>query len=173
MMAVVVRGVILAMKFVAPVMQAQRSGSIINTGSVAGYRASLSSQTYSAGRAAVLHATRCVAAELGEYNVRVNSVTPGSIVTGVFAKGVGIDGTLADRHLETITKRFERAQVVPRAGLPEDIAQAVLFLASDASSFINGIDLPVDGGLLAGSRFSDGIAARWDLVKAVRAEIEG
>src|ERR1700681_2342300 len=60
MMAVVVRGVMLAMKFVAPTMLRQRSGSIINIGTIAAYRSSLSSQTYSLGRAAVLHATRCV-----------------------------------------------------------------------------------------------------------------
>jgi NAD(P)-dependent dehydrogenase (short-subunit alcohol dehydrogenase family) len=173
MMAVVLRGVMLGMKFVAPIMLRQRSGSIINTGSIAAHRASLSSQTYSAAKAAVVHATRCVAAELGESNIRVNSITPGAIVTGVFAKGVGVDPNVADRYLATVSKRFAQAQHIPRAGMPEDIARAALFLASDAGSFINGIDLVVDGGAITGNRFSAGAAARIELVDALKAEIEG
>jgi NAD(P)-dependent dehydrogenase (short-subunit alcohol dehydrogenase family) len=173
MMAVVVRGVMLGMKFVAPIMLRQRSGSIINTGSIAAHRASLSSQTYSLAKAAVVHATRCVAAELGESNIRVNSITPGAIVTGVFAKGVGVDPNVADRYLATVTKRFAQAQPIPRAGMPEDIARAALYLASDAGSFINGIDLVIDGGAITGNRFSAGAAARLELVEALKAEIEG
>src|SRR6266851_9756873 len=98
-MAVIVRAVMLAMKFAAPIMLRQRSGSIINTGSIAAHRSGLSSQTYSAAKAAVVHATRCVAAELGESGIRVNSISPGAIVTGIFAKGAGIDRNVADRHV--------------------------------------------------------------------------
>src|SRR5260221_5111796 len=173
MMAVVLRAVVLAMKFVAPIMVRQRSGCILNTGSIAAYRASLSAQTYSTAKAAVLHATRCVAADLGESNIRVNCISPGAIVTGVFAKAIGVDRDVADRHLETVTARFAEAQPIPRAGLPEDIARAALYLASDAGSFVNGIDLVVDGGAIVGNRFSAGVAARRALVEAVKAEIEG
>ena len=173
MMAVVVRAVVLGMKFAAPIMLRQRSGSIINTGSIAAHRSGLSSQTYSMAKAAVVHATRCVAAELGESNIRVNSISPGAIVTGVFAKGVGVDPNVADRHLETLTKRFAQAQPIPRAGMPEDIARAALYLASDAGSFVNGIDLVVDGGVITGNRFSAGTEARRELVAAVKAEIAG
>ncbi|MDB5527363.1 MAG: NADP-dependent 3-hydroxy acid dehydrogenase YdfG [Devosia sp.] len=170
-MAVVVRAVMLAMKFVAPIMLAQRSGCILNTGSIAAHRSGLSSQTYSMAKAAVIHATRCVSAELGESNIRVNSISPGSIVTGVFAKGVGVDPNIADRFLETVTKRFASAQPIPRAGMPEDIARAALYLASDAGSFVNGIDLVVDGGVITGNRFSQGKEARRELVDALEAEI--
>src|ERR1700694_5058319 len=99
MMSVVVRAVMLGMKFAAPIMLRQRSGSIINTGSIAAHRSGLSSHTYSAAKAAVVHATRRVGAELGESNIRVNSISPGAIVTGVFAKGIGIDPNIADQHL--------------------------------------------------------------------------
>jgi NAD(P)-dependent dehydrogenase (short-subunit alcohol dehydrogenase family) len=172
MMAVVLRAVMLGMKFAAPIMLRQRSGSIINTGSIAAHRASLSSQTYSVAKAAVVHATRCVAAELGESNIRVNCISPGAIVTGVVAKAVGIDGNVADRHLATVNEHFAKAQPIPRAGLPEDIARAALFLASDAGSFINGVDLVVDGGAITGNRFSAGAAARQALIEAVKAEVE-
>lgn len=170
--AVVLRAVMLAMKYVAPVMLRQRSGCILNTGSVAAHRSGLSAQTYSAAKAAVIHATRCVAAELGESNIRVNSISPGSIVTGVFAKNVGVDPNIADRYLATVTKRFADAQPIPRAGMPEDIARAALYLASDAGSFVNGIDLVVDGGSITGNRFSAGAKARSELVAALKAEID-
>jgi NAD(P)-dependent dehydrogenase (short-subunit alcohol dehydrogenase family) len=72
-----------------------------------------------------------------------------------------------------VTERFAQAQPIPRAGLPEDIARAALYLASDAGSFVNGVDLVVDGGAITGNRFSAGAAARRELVEAVKAEIEG
>jgi NAD(P)-dependent dehydrogenase (short-subunit alcohol dehydrogenase family) len=172
-MAVVLRAVILGMKFVAPIMIRQRSGSIINTGSIAAYRASLSAQTYSAAKAAVVHLTRCVAAELGESGIRVNCISPGAIVTGVAAKGVGVDPDVADRHLATVAERWVHAQPIPRAGLPDDVARAALYLASDAASFVNGIDIVVDGGAIVGARFSAGVAAREQFLGALMAEIEG
>ena len=118
------------------------------------------------------NASRCVAAELGESNIRVNSISPGAIVTGVFAKGVGVDPNTADRHLEAVTRHFAGAQPIPRAGMPEDIARAALYLASDAGSFVNGIDLVVDGGAITGNRFSAGAQARRELVAALKAEID-
>ena len=167
MLRVHVRGVMLAMKYVAPVMLAQRSGSIITTASVGGYRAGGSSNVYSMAKAAVLHLTRSVAVELGEEGVRVNSVSPGAIVTGIFGKGIGLDPDVADRETAELTGRFAKAQPIPRAGMPDDIAQAALFLASDASSFINGHDIVVDGGMIAGTRFSQGIAGRQEMTNAI------
>jgi NAD(P)-dependent dehydrogenase (short-subunit alcohol dehydrogenase family) len=168
LMAVLVRGVALGMKYAAPIMIRQRSGSIINTGSVAAFRAGLSSQTYSAAKAAVVQWSRVVAAELGEYGVRVNSVSPGAIVTGIFGKGAGVDPNTADRQAGALTERFAKSQPIPRAGLPDDIARGALYLASDASSFVNGIDLTIDGGLLSGTRFSAATAARKEMQESLR-----
>lgn len=150
-----VRSVMLGMKHVAPIMVAQQSGSIVNNGSVAGLRTGLSSSiVYSAAKAAVIHLTKCVAMELGEQNVRVNSVSPGGIATGIFGKALGVSKEKADATSEMVKKGLAAMQPIPRAGLPEDIANAAAFLASDESSFINGHDLVVDGAVTGGRFWS-------------------
>jgi NAD(P)-dependent dehydrogenase (short-subunit alcohol dehydrogenase family) len=169
-MAVHVRGVMLGMKYAAPHMERQGSGSIINTGSVAGHLAGLSALTYSTAKAAILHLTRCAAVELGEKNVRVNSISPGAIVTGIFGKGAGLPDTVADGAIAGLKERFVQLQPIPRAGMPEDIARAALFLASDAASFINGHDLVVDGGIVAGRSWSTTLAQRQAMGQALRAQ---
>jgi NAD(P)-dependent dehydrogenase (short-subunit alcohol dehydrogenase family) len=172
LMATLVRGVALGMKYAAPIMIRQRSGSIINTGSVAAFRAGYSSQTYSAAKAAVVAFSRAVAAELGEHGVRVNSLSPGAIVTGIFGKGAGVDPDIADQQAGMLTERFAKLQPIPRAGLPDDIAHGALYLASDASGFVNGTDLLIDGGLITGTRFSVGAAARKEMQDALRANAQ-
>jgi NAD(P)-dependent dehydrogenase (short-subunit alcohol dehydrogenase family) len=168
LMALLVRGVAVGMKYAAPIMIRQRSGSIINTGSVAAFRAGAGSQTYCAAKAAVVHFSKVVAAELGEYGVRVNSLSPGAIVTGIFGKGIGIDPNVADGQTELLTGRFAKSQPIPRAGMPDDIARGALYLASDASSFVNGIDLLIDGGMITGTRFSQSTAGRGEIQKVLR-----
>jgi NAD(P)-dependent dehydrogenase (short-subunit alcohol dehydrogenase family) len=147
-----VRSVMLGMKHVAPIMKAQRSGSIINNASVAGSRAGFSSSVvYSATKAAVIQLTRSIAMELGEHFVRVNSISPGGIATGIFAKAINrMDADEADRMAERAAKVLAAGQPIPRAGQPDDIAGAAVFLASDDAAFVNGIDLVVDGGLIQG-----------------------
>ena len=173
MMAVHVRAVVIAMKAVAPIMIAQGSGSIITTASVAGYRAGGSSHAYSTAKAAVLHLTRSVAAELGEHNIRVNSISPGAIVTGIFGKGIGLDPGVADREVATLEARFAKAQPIPRAGVPDDIARAAVFLASDGASFVNGADIVVDGGAISGRPFSQGVAGRKEMTDAIAKAAKG
>jgi NAD(P)-dependent dehydrogenase (short-subunit alcohol dehydrogenase family) len=168
LMALLVRSVAVGMKYAAPIMIRQKSGSIINTGSVAAFRAGGGSQTYSAAKAAVVHFSKVVAAELGEYGVRVNSLSPGAIVTGIFGKGIGIDPNVADRQTELLMTRFAKSQPIPRAGMPDDIARGALFLASDASNFINGTDLLIDGGMITGTRFSVSTAGRGEIQQALR-----
>jgi len=150
-MASLVRSVMLGMKHVTPVMIAQGGGSIINNGSVAARRAGMSSSMiYSAAKAAVNHLTVCVAMQLGEKNIRVNSISPGGIATGIFGKALGLSHEEAEKTAETMKVAFAANQPIPRAGLTDDIAQAAVFLASDESSFVNGHDLVVDGGLVGG-----------------------
>ena len=155
-MALLVRSVMLGMKHAAPVMKQQRAGSIINNGSVAAHLAGYSSSmVYSAAKAAVVHLTRCVAMELGEHGVRVNSVSPGAIATGILAKALGMsDAGKADVMAEKMQQVYATVQPIPRAGLPDDIAQCACWLASDRSSFLNGEDIVVDGGQIRGRMFT-------------------
>ena len=168
-LAVNVRGVIFGIKHAAPELVKQGAGSIINIGSMAGHRGGISGHVYSASKGAVSALTRSVAAELGEKGVRVNCISPGAIVTGIFAKNVGVEGTKADRIAGVVKDMFTTIQPVPRAGLPDDIAQAAVFLASDASSFVNGQDILIDCGHTAVTRgWSFMVAAREAMSKRLR-----
>ena len=154
-MATLVRSVMLGMKHAAPYMKKQGSGSIINNGSIAGRLAGFSSSVvYGAAKAAVNHLTKCVAMELGESGVRVNSISPGAIATGIFGKALGLSTDAADKTSSMMREVFKTAQPIPRAGLPDDIAHAAVFLASDESTFINGHDLVVDGAITGGRNWS-------------------
>jgi NAD(P)-dependent dehydrogenase (short-subunit alcohol dehydrogenase family) len=136
-------------------MMQQRSGSIINNGSVAAHRAGYSSSMiYGAAKAAVNHLSSCAAMELGEHNVRVNSVSPGAIATGIIAKALGMEAGKADKIADRMKEGFAKVQPIPRSGITDDIAQCVIWLASDRSSFVNGIDIVVDGGMIAGRLYS-------------------
>lgn len=154
-MATLVRSVMLGMKHVAPLMVRQGSGSIINNGSIAAVRAGFSSSMiYSAAKAAVVHLSNCVAMQLGEKNVRVNCISPGGIATGIFGKALGLPTDAAEKTAEKMKAGLAQFQPVPRAGVTDDIANAAVFLASDASSFINGHNLVVDGGVTGGRMWS-------------------
>jgi len=170
LLAINVRGVLLGIKHVAPVMLAQGGGSIINIGSVAGMLGGASGHIYSASKAAVHSITQSAAAELGEKHIRVNSVVPGGIVTGIFAKAAGLEGAKADRAAEAAKELFASLQPIPRAGATEDIARAAVYLASDGASFVNGHNLVVDGGLSAiGRGWAQSVAGRAEIAKRVRA----
>ena len=154
-MATLVRSVMLGMKHVAPLMVRQGGGSIINNGSIAAIRAGFSSSMiYSAAKAAVVHLSNCVAMQLGEKNVRVNCVSPGGIATGIFGKALGLPAEAAEKTAEAMKSALATFQPIPRSGITDDIANAAVFLASDASSFVNGHNLVVDGGATGGRMWS-------------------
>jgi len=153
--AVLLRGVFLGVKHAAPVMRAQGGGSIINTASVAAVRTGYGNHVYSAAKAGVVQLTRSVAMEMGEDNVRVNCVLPGFIPTPMIARARGVPLGEADGKLGVITEAFRDAQPIRRPGHPDDIAKAVLWLASDDSGFVSGHALVVDGGVSGGRMWSD------------------
>ena len=171
-MAVLLRGVFLGMKHAAPVMKRQGGGSIISTASVAGLRAGWG-HVYSTAKAAVIHLTRSVAMELGESGVRVNCICPGGIATPIFGKALGLSPDQADATVPLMKGVLEASQPIKRAGLPEDIARAALWLASDESSFVNGHALVVDGGLTGGRPWSETQRSRARLRDALGLAPEG
>jgi NAD(P)-dependent dehydrogenase (short-subunit alcohol dehydrogenase family) len=165
-----VRGLMLATKHAARVMLSRGTGSIINIGSIAAHRGGLSGHIYTASKGAVLAFTRSTAAELGETGIRVNSISPGAIVTGIFGKLAGVEASKADRLTDLVKERFSTLQPIPRAGLTDDIARAAVYLASDGSSFVNGQDIIVDGGMTTVTRgWSTMVAGRTEMSNRIKA----
>ena len=142
--------VFLGMKYVAPVMKRQGSGSIINNASVAGIRVGFGPTIYSAAKAAVIRLTKCVAMELAPFGVRVNSISPGAIATPIIGKAMGLDPVDADRSVGAIISYLKERLPMQRSGLPDDIAYGALYLASEEGSFVTGHDLVIDTGITAG-----------------------
>jgi NAD(P)-dependent dehydrogenase (short-subunit alcohol dehydrogenase family) len=158
--AIHVRGALAHIKHVSALMRAQRQGSIINIASIAGHRTGHSSSiSYSVAKAALLHLTRCAAMELGEDYVRVNSISPGGIATGIFGKAMGLGPAAADASAEKTKAALSKEQAIPRAGLPDDIVNAAVYLASDEATFVNGEDVVIDGGLIWGLSYSQAAAS--------------
>ena len=113
----------------------------------------------------MIQLSRNVASEISSKGIRVNTISPGGILTGIFAKSAGLEGAKADSVLGAISDLFATVQPVPRPGVTEDIAHAAVFLASDAASFITGQDLAVDGGLVPLGKYG------WEESMEFRAEI--
>lgn len=124
------------MSYASRIMSKQKSGAIINIASICGDEGGMRGQTaYSSSKGAVIALTKTAAKELGEFNVRVNSVAPGFIDTDMFRSGPGdIQKQLVDG-----------VYLKHRVGLPEEVASVCLFLASDNSSYVNGENIRVDG----------------------------
>ncbi len=148
---VLLKGVFMGMKHAALVMKPRRSGCIINTASIAGLQTGFGGHTYSACKAAVIHLTRSVAMELGEFGIRVNCICPGAIATPIFAKTFGAGHEDALKSVDGLKDIFAGVAALGRSGFPEDVAKAAFFLAGDDAQFISGEALKVDGGI--GGRF--------------------
>jgi len=138
--AVNMLGAMYAVKHAAPHMRARRTGAFVNTSSVAGIRAGAGGNAYSASKAALINFTQTAACDLGGFNIRVNAVCPGLIETGMTAPIFALA-----REQGKEAKLGSRCEL-RRYGRPEEVAAAMLFLASDEASYITGQALPVDGG---------------------------
>jgi len=134
-------GVFLGMQAVAPTMIEQKSGSIVNISSIAGFLAAAGAIAYGASKWAVRGMTKAAAIELAKYGVRVNSIHPGMIDTDMMTEVTGGD---AERF-----GKLERTVPLGRVASPQEVAKLALFLASDDSSYSTGSEFIVDGGVTA------------------------
>lgn len=172
-LAVLARSALLGTRFAARQFRAQDSpGSIINTASSAGLQGGWSTAGYTIGKHAVIGVTRQSAAELGPHGIRINAIAPGIIRTPIMARSFGVPLERADEFAEFLNEHHGPLQPIGRLGLPSDVAEAALWLGSDASTFVTGIVLPVDGGATAiygGTGGDDAL----DLVEAFLSPSEG
>ena len=136
-----VLGVVLSLKHEIRVMHAQKAGSIINISSTYGHKGAAGASIYAASKHAVEGLTKSVALEVAEAGVRVNAVAPGPIDTGMLDRFTG--GEAGKSYLRTSVP-------VKRFGVPDEVARAILYLASNDASFVTGHIFSVDGGKSAG-----------------------
>jgi len=149
-MAIHLRAAYLYMKHSIPIMKKQGSGCFICTSSVASFQQGMGTLPYSLSKAGINHLVRIAAVELGLFGIRANAIAPGGIATGIFGQALGLSRNGAEKFAKLMKETLAEGQAIRRAGSPEDIANAALFLGSDSSSFITGITLKVDGGMLSG-----------------------
>lgn len=134
------KGVFICTRAVAPYMISGGGGVILNASSVVGLYGNFGQTSYVAAKSGVIGMTKVWARELGRYGIRVNAVAPGFIATGMIQK-------MPDKVLE----RMRAGTPLGRLGEPEDVANAYLWLASDAAAFVHGAVLSVDGGVVTGT----------------------
>jgi NAD(P)-dependent dehydrogenase (short-subunit alcohol dehydrogenase family) len=171
-MNLLLRSVAMGTRYVVDHMKKAGGGVIINTASINAYEAGWGPIAYATAKGGVKHMSKLAAAQLAVHNIRVNSVSPGFIMTNIFANSRKDEPDEAKKIDEAIHAFSPMAQPVARSGMPEDIAQAVLYLSSDQGGFVSGIDLTVDGGITVGHRHS------WDpdtpgLLDLIQAQANG
>ena len=145
-MTINLRSMFLGLRFVLPVMVAQKAGSVVNTASIASERGLAGACAYNATKHGVVGLTRTAASEVGPLGPRVNCVMPGVIETPLLRAMIE---QMPDADLAAGMKRLGGVASQERVGQPFEIGEVVAFLLSDASSFVNGASWAVDGGALA------------------------
>ncbi len=153
-MDLLLRSVAMGIRYAVPHMLHRKGAAIVNTSSVAAVGPGYSPTAYAVAKAGVLHLTKCAATDLAKHGIRVNAVQPGFINTNIFTASMEMPAELVDTAKAMIAQMSSHAQPVARGGQPDDIAQAVAFLASEAAGFVTGTSLIVDGGITVGPRHS-------------------
>ncbi|WP_374525640.1 SDR family NAD(P)-dependent oxidoreductase [Sphingopyxis sp.] len=151
-MDLILKSVAMGIRYASPHMKGRKGASIVNTASVAALGAGYSPTAYAVAKAGVLHLTKVAATDLAQYGIRVNAICPGFINTNIFTSSLEVPDESKDAAKAIIADMSAHAQPVARGGQPEDIANAVAYLASEDSSFMTGTHMLVDGGLTIGQR---------------------
>ena len=146
--AILLRGPLLGIKHSIPAMRARGGGSIINTASIAGLQGGFGAATYAVAKAGLIQLTRRAAAECAADRIRINTLCPGFVPTPIYGDNMGLSRNISDAIALELDHGFETLQPLPYGGLPQDVAEAALFLASSSARFVTGTEIVVDGGAL-------------------------
>jgi NAD(P)-dependent dehydrogenase (short-subunit alcohol dehydrogenase family) len=142
-------GHFLLCKYVLPFMKRQKGGVIINMGSVSGHVGQTDHVMYGATKGAIIAMTRALAWELAPYNIRVNSISPGSVDTPMLRGDIQLESNRTGAPFEQVKREREAEQAFKRWADPREIAEPIYFLASEGASFVTGSDWLVDCGWVA------------------------
>jgi NAD(P)-dependent dehydrogenase (short-subunit alcohol dehydrogenase family) len=142
-------GHFLLCKYVLPFMKKQMSGVIINMGSVSGHVGQTDHVMYGATKGAIIAMTRALAWELAPYNIRVNSISPGSVDTPMLLEDITLEADGTGISFDKVKQSREAEQAFKRWADPQEIAEPIFFLASEGASFVTGSDWLVDCGWVA------------------------
>jgi NAD(P)-dependent dehydrogenase (short-subunit alcohol dehydrogenase family) len=142
-------GHFLLCKYALPFMKKQKSGVIVNMGSVSGHVGQTEHVIYGATKGAIIAMTRALAWELAPYNIRVNSISPGSVDTPMLRSDIDLESKRTNIPFEMVKKEREAEQAFKRWADPSEIAEPIYFLASEGASFVTGSDWLVDCGWVA------------------------
>ncbi len=153
-MALLLKSVAMGIRHAAPHMKKRGGGAIVNTSSICALHGGYGPIAYSTAKAGVLQLTKIAAAELAQYNIRVNAICPGFIQTNIFATTLGANEEQKAQINTALGQLGAMAQPVARPGIPQDIAEACAYLASDAAGFVTGTKILVDGGIMTGTQSS-------------------
>lgn len=138
------KGMYLMSKYVLPEMIKERGGAVVNTSSISGLLGWPDSSAYCASKGGVILLTKEMAVEYARYNIRVNCICPGTTITPMIDRLLSLE-----KNPQRSAEEIKKMHPLGRFARPEEIAQVILFLASDEASFITGAVLPVDGGYTA------------------------
>jgi len=147
MMHMHLRAALAAIRAAVPHMRKRGGGSIVLTTSVSGMRQGYAPVLYSLSKGSLIQLAEIAAVELARDMIRVNCVCPGFVPTAIFARSMGFTEKTSAKFARRLDDPAKNAQPLPRACTPDDIAEAVAYLTSDAGSFVTGQTLTVDGGL--------------------------
>ncbi|MEM8876471.1 MAG: SDR family oxidoreductase [Pseudomonadota bacterium] len=147
MMHLHVRAAFALLRETVPHLKARGGGSFLMTTSVSGLKQGYAPVLYSLSKGVLVRLAEIAAVELAQHRIRVNCICPGFVPTQIFARSMGFKPKTAEKFARRLDDPASRAQPLPRACTPEDIAEAVGYLGSDAGSFVTGQTLVVDGGL--------------------------